>query len=71
MSIANGARVTAEVFVSGKPEKISGTVTDERGGVYEIRPDGFETLTIDVPARHVYEAKPDKIVRPKLDYQKK
>jgi hypothetical protein len=66
-----GQRVTAEILSHGKPEKIHGTIVSERSGVYEIKPEGFDSLTIEVPSSHVHAKKPEGIIKPKLDYKKK
>lgn len=69
-----GAKVTAEVLVQGKPEKIHGTVLsryNDGGTMYEIRPDGFDTLVLNVPERNVIARKPEGTVQPHLNYNKK
>ncbi len=66
-----GAKVTAEIMAHGKPERIHGTVVGSRAGEHDVLPDGFETLTVTVPSKHVHARKPEGIVQPKLDYKKK
>lgn len=69
-----GAKVTAEILSNGKPEKINGTILEQYndgGLMYEIRPDGFVSMTINVPARYVYRRIPTEITKPRLEYNNK
>jgi len=66
-----GDRVTAEILAHGEPKKVNGEIVTVFNGEYDVRPDGFHSLTIRVPTKHVHARKPEEIIKPKLDYKKK